>query len=51
MRDHEHVLALAQVAEDAAVEEGKRPFSRVLQGLATGRRIIDPGWAPDWDAA
>jgi 2,5-diketo-D-gluconate reductase B len=19
--------------------------------LATGRRIVDPGWAPDWDAA
>ncbi len=19
--------------------------------LATGRRVVDPGWAPDWDAA
>jgi len=22
-----------------------------IAGLATGRRIVDPGWAPDWDAA
>jgi 2,5-diketo-D-gluconate reductase B len=56
--DQDHVAAIPKATSPERIEEnfGAQDFElsdeerRRIDGLERGERLIDPGWAPDWEA-